>query len=222
MKDLIQTDWQHVLEKELNATYFKQLEQFIDREYQTHTIYPVKTHLFDALNLTPFSETNVVILGQDPYHGPNQAHGLSFSVLPGNTPPPSLKNIYKELQDDLGITPPTHGFLEPWAKQGVLMLNTILTVRQGEPFSHKNKGWETFTNKIIEQLNEKDTPIIYLLWGKPAQKKETLIDTDKHIVLKAPHPSPLAAYRGFFGSKPFSSINQLLIEQGKTAIDWSL
>lgn len=222
MKELIHTDWQQQLKKELEAPYFKQLETFIDTEYQTHTIYPEKDRLFEALNLTPFSETQVVILGQDPYHGPNQAHGLSFSVLPGNTPPPSLKNIYKELQEDLGIIPPSHGYLEPWAKQGVLMLNTILTVRQGDPFSHKGKGWEVFTDKIIEQLNEKDTPVIYLLWGKPAQKKETLIDTNKHIVLKAPHPSPLAAYRGFFGSKPFSTINQLLIEHGKTAIDWSL
>lgn len=178
--------------------------------------------IFNALHYTPFHKVKVVILGQDPYHGPNQAHGLSFSVKPGVPAPPSLKNIFKELHDDLGCTIPNHGHLVHWAKQGVLLLNTVLTVRQGQPQSHRGKGWENFTTRVIELLNEKDSPVVYILWGASAQAKQALIDTSKHFILKAPHPSPLSAHRGFFGSKPFSKTNRILEQQGQDPIDWQI
>ena len=222
LKDLIQTDWQDILHDELQTDYVKNLELFLEKEYQSKTIFPDKQNIFSALNYTPFSETKVVILGQDPYHGDNQAHGLSFSVLPGTKIPPSLVNIFKELADDCKINTPSSGYLVPWAKQGVLLLNTVLTVEKGKAHSHKNKGWENFTNCIIKSLNKKENPIIFVLWGKPAQQKKQLIDHTKHIIIEAPHPSPLSAYRGFFGSKPFSKINNSLKETNEPQINWTL
>src|SRR5699024_2571304 len=192
------------------------------KEYQSHTIFPSMDDIYNALHYTPFHQVKVVILGQDPYHGPNQAHGLSFSVKPEVDVPPSLKNIYKELQADLGCAIPNHGYIVKWAKQGVLLLNNVLTVRSGQAHSHQGKGWETFTNQVITQLNEKDTPVVYLLWGAAAQKKQALIDTSKHYIIKSPHPSPLSAYRGFFGSKPFSRTNQLLKDNQLEPIDWQI
>ena len=215
-------DWKDILQDEIKKDYVKNLEDFLTKEYQTKTIFPKKNDIFNALNYTAFRDTKVVILGQDPYHGDNQAHGLSFSVLPGTKIPPSLKNIFKELSEDCQIDIPTTGFLVPWAKQGVLLLNTALTVEKGKANSHKNKGWENFTNCIIESLNQKENPTIFVLWGKPAQTKKHMIDQTKHIVIEAPHPSPLSAYRGFFGSKPFTTINQALINTQQTPIDWSL
>lgn len=222
LKDLIQTDWQDILHDELQTDYVKNLELFLEKEYQSKTIFPDKQNIFSALNYTPFSETKVVILGQDPYHGDNQAHGLSFSVLPGTKIPPSLVNIFKELADDCKINTPSSGYLVPWAKQGVLLLNTVLTVEKGKAHSHKNKGWENFTNCIIKSLNKKENPIILVLWGKPAQQKKQLIDHTKHIIIESPHPSPLSAYRGFFGSKPFSKINNSLKETNQPQINWTL
>lgn len=222
LKDLIQTDWQDILHDELQTDYVKNLELFLEKEYQSKTIFPDKQNIFSALNYTPFSETKVVILGQDPYHGDNQAHGLSFSVLPGTKIPPSLVNIFKELADDCKINTPSSGYLVPWAKQGVLLLNTVLTVERGKAHSHKNKGWENFTNCIIKSLNKKENPIILVLWGKPAQQKKQLIDHTKHIIIESPHPSPLSAYRGFFGSKPFSKINNSLKETNQPQINWTL
>lgn len=178
--------------------------------------------MFEALQITPYEKVKIVILGQDPYHGPNQAHGLSFSVQPGVKVPPSLQNIYKELQNDLGISPVNHGYLVPWAEQGVLLLNTVLTVRQGQAYSHQGKGWEQLTDKVIEKLNERQDPVVFILWGKPAQKKISMIDTSKHVIIKSVHPSPLSAHRGFFGSKPFSQANNALVALGKTPIDWQL
>ncbi|MGX4685340.1 uracil-DNA glycosylase [Vagococcus sp. JNUCC 83] len=219
---LIQSDWKDILKDELEKDYVKKLESFLEIEYQTKTIFPQKKDIFSALNNTPYSDTKVVILGQDPYHGENQAHGLSFSVLPGTKLPPSLVNIFKELSSDCDIVVPNSGYLMPWSKQSVLLLNTVLTVEKGKAHSHKNKGWENFTNCIIKSLNEKEQPIIFVLWGKPAQEKKELIDLDKHIIIEAPHPSPLSAYRGFFGSKPFSKTNEYLIKTGQKPIDWSL
>lgn len=179
-------------------------------------------HVYEALELTPYEEVKVVILGQDPYHGVNQAHGLSFSVQPGVKTPPSLVNIYKELKNDLGIEPVSHGNLVTWAKQGVLLLNTVLTVREGQAYSHRGKGWEQLTDAIIEKLNERDKPIVFILWGKPAQEKMKMIDKSRHIIITAPHPSSLSAHRGFFGSKPFSKTNDALLALGETPIDWQL
>lgn len=222
LKNLITTDWKDILQDEFNQDYVEDLESFLEDEYNNKTIFPKKEEIFSALNHTSFNDTKVVILGQDPYHGDNQAHGLSFSVLPGTKLPPSLVNIFKELSDDCQIDMPTTGDLTPWAKQGVLLLNTVLTVEKSKAHSHKNKGWENFTNDIIKSLNNKKNPIIFVLWGKPAQQKKKLIDQEKHIIIEAPHPSPLSAYRGFFGSKPFSNINLSLEKTGQTPIDWSL
>ncbi|MEG0732479.1 MAG: uracil-DNA glycosylase [Vagococcus sp.] len=218
----IPNDWKNILNNETNRDYFKQLTQFLETEYSTQTIFPAKNNIFSALEATSYENTQVVILGQDPYHGDNQAHGLSFSVLPGEKIPPSLRNMYKELASDLNMAEPSSGYLMPWANQGILLLNTVLTVQKGKANSHKNKGWEIFTNQIIEQLNLREDPIIFVLWGKPAQQKKTMIDTNKHFVVEAPHPSPLSAYRGFFGSKPYSTINQILTQQGKKTINWQL
>ncbi|MEG0255743.1 MAG: uracil-DNA glycosylase [Vagococcus sp.] len=218
----IPNDWKNILNNETNRDYFKQLTQFLETEYSTQTIFPAKNNIFSALEATSYENTQVVILGQDPYHGDNQAHGLSFSVLPGEKIPPSLRNMYKELANDLNMAEPSSGYLMPWANQGILLLNTVLTVQKGKANSHKNKGWEIFTNQIIEQLNLREDPIIFVLWGKPAQQKKTMIDTNKHFVVEAPHPSPLSAYRGFFGSKPYSTINQILTQQGKKTINWQL
>lgn len=222
MKLSIPNDWNGLLADEVNKDYFKQLIHFLEDEYATQEIFPNQENLFSALEATAFNETQVVILGQDPYHGKNQAHGLSFSVLPGEKIPPSLKNMYKELASDLQISEPTTGYLMPWAKQGILLLNTVLTVRSAQPNSHKNKGWEIFTNKIIEKLNSREDPVIFVLWGKPAQQKRDMIDTSRHFIIEAPHPSPLSAYRGFFNSKPYSTINNLLTQQGKKTINWKL
>ncbi len=222
MKTIIHNSWQAILEEEFKKEYYLHLRDFLKTEYHTQEIYPDMFHIYEAFEWTPYDKVKVVILGQDPYHGPSQAHGLSFSVKPGVKIPPSLANIYKELKDDLGYPPVSHGYLEKWAKQGVLLLNTVLTVRNGQAYSHRGKGWEQLTDKVIEKLNERAQPIVFILWGKPAQEKEKMIDASKHIILKAPHPSPLSAHRGFFGSKPFSKTNNALIALGETPIDWEL
>lgn len=222
MKAIIHNSWQDVLKEEFTKEYYLHLRDFLKQEYSQQTIYPDMYHIYSALELTPYEEVKVVILGQDPYHGPNQAHGLSFSVQPGVRTPPSLMNIYKELQADLGYPPVVHGFLESWAKQGVLLLNTVLTVRNGQAYSHRGQGWENLTDAIIKKLNDRDKPIVFILWGKPAQEKIKMIDTSKHIIIKSPHPSPLAAHRGFFGSKPFSKTNQALEQLGEAPINWQL
>lgn len=215
-------DWAKVVGSELEESYFQALCDFLSREYQTNTIYPEQNDVLNALHLTSYEATKVVILGQDPYHGRGQAHGLSFSVKPGITPPPSLQNMYKELQSDLGCTIPNNGYLVKWAEQGVLLLNTVLTVREDTPNSHKGKGWERFTDKVIEVLNARKQPVIFVLWGSHAQAKQRLIDTNRHYILKSVHPSPLSSYRGFFGSKPFSQVNELLKELGSQEIDWQI
>lgn len=221
-KQILKNDWAPLLEEEFSKPYYLQLREFLKQEYKHYRIYPDMYDIFNALHYTAFADVKVVILGQDPYHGPNQAHGLSFSVKPGVPLPPSLKNIFLELQADLGCTPPSSGYLVPWTKQGVLLLNTVLTVREGEANSHQGKGWEIFTDRVIEILNRKSKPVVYILWGSAAQMKQQLIDTNKHFIIKAPHPSPLSAHRGFFGSKPFSKTNSILKTIGQTEINWQL
>ncbi|WP_371807173.1 uracil-DNA glycosylase [Halalkalibacter krulwichiae] len=218
---LVETnDWETLIERERKKDYFKALETFLEEESSSHLIYPPKKDRFQALELTPYNETKVVMLGQDPYHGPNQAHGLSFSVKVGEKIPPSLRNIYKELRDDLGCEIPVDGYLVPWAKQGILLLNTVLTVREKEAASHRRKGWETFTDEVIKALNDKVQPVIFVLWGKHAQEKKAMITNPHHYVIESVHPSPLSARRGFFGSKPFSKINQILQDENLGYIDW--
>ena len=214
------TTWNEILAEEMEKDYYQQLQAFVQKRRAEVRVFPEEKNVFNALKLTPFESVKVVILGQDPYHGFGQAHGLSFSVQKGTPFPPSLKNIYKELQEDIGGELPTEGDLSHWAKQGVLLLNTVLTVDEGNANSHKGKGWETLTNRLIESLNELKHPVIFILWGKPAQEKEKMITNPNHVLLKAPHPSPLSAYRGFFGSKPFSKVNDILIQQGQTPICW--
>ena len=214
------TTWNEILAEEMEKDYYQQLQAFVQKRRAEVRVFPEEKNVFRALELTPFESVKVVILGQDPYHGFGQAHGLSFSVQKGTLLPPSLRNIYKELQDDLGGELPTEGDLSDWAKQGVLLLNTVLTVEEGNANSHKGMGWETLTNRLIESLNELNHPVIFILWGKPAQDKEKLITNPSHVILKAPHPSPLSAYRGFCGSKPFSKVNEILIQQGQTPIRW--
>ena len=215
-------DWDEILKSEFNKEYYISLREFLKEEYNSIVIYPSMYNIFEALKHTSYKDTKVLILGQDPYHGENQAHGLAFSVQPGVKTPPSLLNIYKELQDDLGCFIPNNGYLIPWADQGVLLLNTALTVRAHEANSHKNKGWEIFTDEIIKKLNERPDPVIFVLWGSNARKKKEFIDTSRHFVLEAPHPSPLSARRGFFGCKHFSKINEILISQGKEPINWQI
>lgn len=222
MKEIIHNSWQDVLADEFEKPYYHSLRDFLKKEYKTQKIHPDMYHIFEALELTPYEKVKVVILGQDPYHGANQAHGLSFSVQPGVKIPPSLNNIYKELQSDLGIKPVNHGNLVSWAKQGVLLLNTVLTVREGQAYSHRGQGWERLTDTIIEKLNEREQPVVYILWGKPAQEKMKMIDRSKHIILTSSHPSPLSAHRGFLGSKPFSKTNDALLALGEQPIDWQL
>ncbi len=222
MLDHLETDWADLLKGEFEKPYYKQLCTFLLDEYATKEIYPERDNIFSALNLTPFVKTKVVILGQDPYHRPGQAHGLSFSVKPGVTPPPSLKNIFKELHSDIGYPIPNHGYLVKWAKEGVLLLNTVMTVRRGEPNSHKGKGWEIFTDRIISLLNEKSEPIVFILWGSPAQAKRKLITSNRHFIIESSHPSPLSARRGFFGSRPFSRTNECLVNVGEQVIDWKI
>ena len=214
------TTWNEILAEEMQKNYYQELQAFVQKRRAEVRVFPEEKNVFNALELTPFESVKVVILGQDPYHGFGQAHGLSFSVQKGIPLPPSLKNIYKELQEDIGGELPTEGDLSHWAKQGVLLLNTVLTVEEGNANSHKGMGWERLTNRLIESLNELKHPVIFILWGKPAQDKEKLITNSNHVILKAPHPSPLSAYRGFFGSKPFSRVNDILIQQGQTPIRW--
>ncbi|SDM40170.1 uracil-DNA glycosylase [Sediminibacillus halophilus] len=221
-KQLLKNDWNEKLQGEFEQDYYQELREFLKQEYGQKTIYPAMDHIYEALHLTSYANTKVVILGQDPYHGPNQAHGLSFSVQPGVTPPPSLKNIFKELNDDMGCPIPEHGYLKKWAEQGVLLLNTVLTVRKGQAASHRGKGWEHFTNRVIEVLNERERPVVFLLWGRHAQEKQALLDTNKHRIITSPHPSPFSANKGFFGSRPFSRTNSYLEELGETPIDWCL
>lgn len=215
----IDPTWLKALQAEFEAPYFAQLKQFLVDEKRQHTVYPQGTQIFSAFNHTPFDKVKVVVLGQDPYHGPGQANGLCFSVSPGIRKPPSLVNIFKEIQDDIGIPVPQTGDLTPWANQGVFLLNTVLTVRAGEANSHKNQGWEQFTSAVVRKISAEKSHIIFLLWGKPAQQKEELIDTTKHYVLKAAHPSPLAG-GAFFGCKHFSKTNEILRSLGKEPIDW--
>lgn len=220
---MISNDWLPSLQGEFGKPYYKNLYNFIKEEYSSTTIFPKADDIFNAFHYTPLSEVKVLLLGQDPYHNVNQAHGLSFSVLPTQKDiPPSLQNIYKELNTDLGLYIPNNGYLEKWAKQGVLLLNTVLTVRAHQANSHQGKGWETFTDAVIKILNEQDRPIVYFLWGSPARKKKAMLNNPKHLVLEAPHPSPLSAYRGFFGCKHFSKANEFLIENGIEPIDWQI
>ncbi len=218
----IQNDWLEAIGDEFKKPYYKELYDFVKAEYSTTAVYPPSDDIFNALHLTALKDVKVLVLGQDPYHGANQAHGLSFSVLPGQKIPPSLRNIYQELHDDLGCYIPNNGYLEKWAKQGVLMLNTVLTVRAHKPNSHQGKGWEHFTDAIIEAVNKEERPIVYLLWGRPAQSKIPMLDNPKHLILKAPHPSPYSADRGFFGCRHFSQANEFLRANGQEPIDWQI
>ena len=216
------TDWNPVLRGEFSKPYWPELQAFVAAERERHTVYPPHPEVFACLHLTTYADTKVLILGQDPYHGPKQAHGLCFSVRRGVAIPPSLVNIYAELQTDLGIDPPAHGNLEAWARQGVLLLNTTLTVRSGNAGSHQGKGWETFTDEVIKAVSAKDHRVVFILWGSPARKKKSLIDTSRHTLIESVHPSPLSARNGFFGSKPFSRANAALVEAGLEPIDWRL
>lgn len=217
---MINTKWDMVLKEEMKEEYFRKLGTFVKQEYKTKICYPKYENIFNALRYTDYDEVKVVILGQDPYHGENEAHGLSFSVLDGVKRPPSLQNIYKELESDLGIKR-THNNLSDWAHQGVLMLNAIMSVEKDKPLSHKDKGWETFTDHIIMKLNEREKPVVFVLWGSYARSKKALITNPWHKIVESPHPSPLSAHRGFFGSRPFSKINKYLEECGIEPIDWS-
>ena len=218
----ISGSWEKALKGEFSKDYYKKLFVKVREEYQTRTIYPPADDIFNAFHFTPLEEVKVVILGQDPYHEPGQAHGLCFSVKPHVPIPPSLVNIYKELEDDLGCYIPNNGYLEKWARQGVLMLNTVLTVRAHQANSHKDIGWEQFTDAAIRVLADQDRPMVFVLWGKPAQRKREMIYNPKHLILESPHPSPLSAYRGFFGSRPFSRTNKFLTEHGLEPIDWQI
>tara|TARA_Y100001935_G_scaffold136285_1_gene112737 strand:- start:2191 stop:2847 length:657 start_codon:yes stop_codon:yes gene_type:complete len=218
----MQTDWNPILRQEFEKPYWIELQNYILDQRASHMVFPAHPDVFRAFHLTSFATLKVVILGQDPYHGVGQANGLCFSVSPGVSFPPSLQNIFKELEDDLGISKPQSGDLAAWAEQGILLLNTTLTVRQGAPASHQGKGWETFTDEVIRCISQTKEKIVFVLWGASARRKKSLIDVTKHTCIESAHPSPLSAYRGFFGSKPFSRINQLLRQQGITEIDWSL
>lgn len=219
---MISNDWLSELGAEFKKPYYKELYQFVRNEYSTTQVFPPAEEIFTAFHLTPLSEVKVVIIGQDPYHNVGQAHGLCFSVKPDVDIPPSLVNIYQELHTDLGCKIPNNGYLIKWAKQGVLMLNTVLTVRAHMANSHRGKGWEEFTNAAIRALNKQDRPIVFILWGRPAQIKKEMLNNPNHLILEAPHPSPLSAYRGFFGSKPFSQTNMFLQQNGIAPIDWQI
>ncbi len=219
---ILNNDWQELLGTEFESDYYKALRGELIAEYKRATVYPDKYDIFNALHYTGYEATKVVILGQDPYHGPGQAHGLSFSVKTGINPPPSLQNIFKELKADLGYEIPNHGYLESWTKEGVLLLNTVLTVRKGQPNSHKGLGWEFFTDKVIAALNKRERPVVFILWGKHAQDKAGLITENRHYIIKAPHPSPFSANRGFFGSRPFSKANKFLEATGQMPVNWQL
>ena len=222
MKQLINNDWWPVLKPQFETANYQQLHNFLVDEYGHQQVYPEMHHIFEAFNWTPFSKVKVVILGQDPYHGPGQAHGCSFSVLPGVAVPPSLQNIYKELQADLGCPPVRHGYLRSWAEQGVLLLNSVLTVRAGQAYSHQGHGWEQLTDAAIVALSERPAPVVFILWGRAARDKKRLIDLKRNFVVESAHPSPLSAYRGFFGSRPFSKTNQFLEMTGQAPINWQL
>ena len=215
-------DWDTVLAEEFASEYYQKIRYWLKKEYAEQTIFPPMEDIFNALRYTPYHSVKAVLLGQDPYHGPGQAHGLCFSVQPGVTPPPSLKNIFQEIQDDLGFPPPANGTLTKWAEQGVLLLNTVLTVRRGRANSHKNIGWTTFTDAVIRKLNEREQPIVFLLWGGNARSKKKFITNPNHLILETVHPSPLSAYNGFFGCKHFSKCNDFLTAHGETPIDWNL
>jgi uracil-DNA glycosylase len=216
------TDWNPVLRAEFDKPYWTELQEFVFEERGRHEVYPPDEDVFAALHLTPYSDVKVLIVGQDPYHGPGQAHGLCFSVRYGVSVPPSLMNIHKELEADLGIAPPGHGNLEAWARQGVLLLNTSLTVRAHEAASHQGKGWEQFTDEVIRTVNAKQDRVVFVLWGASARKKKPLIDVQRHAVVESAHPSPLSSHRGFVGSRPFSQINAALAEAGRPPVDWRL
>lgn len=220
--EIFKNDWSELLTPELTQPYYLKLRQFLINEYRTRRIYPDMYDIFNALHYTSYEDAKVVILGQDPYHGPGQAHGLSFSVQPGIEPPPSLLNIFKELATDLGCTVPNNGCLKPWAEQGVLLLNTVLTVREHAANSHHGQGWEVFTDKIISFLNEREKPLAFILWGSPARRKKEMITNPNHFIVESPHPSPLSASRGFFGSRPFSRVNEFLKSTGQAAVNWQL
>lgn len=215
-------DWRAVMAEEIKKPYYKELSKFVLTEYKRGTVYPPQDDIYNAF-VTPLKDVKVLLLGQDPYHNEHQAHGMSFSVLPDQKEiPPSLQNIYKELESDLGCYIPDNGYLQKWADQGVMLLNTVLTVRAHQANSHKDHGWETFTDRVIQVLNEQDRPMVYFLWGRPAQMKASMLNNPKHLVLKAPHPSPLSAYRGFFGCKHFSQCNEFLVKNGLEPIDWQI
>jgi uracil-DNA glycosylase len=216
------TDWNPILKEEFAKPYWADLQEFVAAERQRGTVFPPHDEVFAALHMTPYADVKAVILGQDPYHGPGQAHGLCFSVREGVGPPPSLQNIFKELEADLGIPAPDHGNLEHWAHQGVLLLNATLTVRQSQAASHQNKGWEVFTDEVLRAVNAKEERVVFILWGASARKKKALVDTSRHVVIESPHPSPLSASSGFFGSKPFSRTNAALIEAGREPVDWRI
>lgn len=215
-------DWDGILQDEFEKPYYKALREFLKKEYKTQTIFPDMYDIFNALKATPYGNVKAVIIGQDPYHGPGQAHGMCFSVRKGIPKPPSLVNIFKELENDLGIKEPDDGFLEPWAKQGVLLLNSVLTVRKGMANSHAGKGWEIFTDTVIQKINDKNSPVVFLLWGAYAREKAKIVTNKKHLLLTAAHPSPLSAYNGFFGCKHFSKANTFLTENGISEINWDI
>ena len=219
---MLEQSWEQVMKDELEKDYFKNLLDFVQQEYKEKTIYPKMNEIFRAFLFTPYDKVKVVILGQDPYHGENQAEGLSFSVPEGVKQPPSLKNIFKELHDDLGYSIPKSGSLIPWAEQGVLLLNAVLTVIKDQAASHKDKGWETFTDAVIKKINEKNEPVVFILWGGYARSKKKYITNPKHLVIESAHPSPLSAYNGFFGSKPFSKANEFLKANNKSPINWAI
>ncbi|MGM9560246.1 uracil-DNA glycosylase [Anaerovibrio slackiae] len=219
---IFKNDWEQYLMEEMQKPYYRELRQFLINQYRTVQVFPDMYDIFNALHYTSYADTKVLILGQDPYHEPGQAHGLSFSVLPNVPPPPSLINIFKELETDLGCHTPDNGCLEPWARQGVLLLNTVLTVQAHRANSHRDKGWEIFTDKIISLLNEREKPVAFVLWGAPARRKKAMITNSRHLVIESAHPSPLSAYRGFFGSRPFSRVNRFLESVGETPINWQL
>ncbi|MBZ4418715.1 uracil-DNA glycosylase [Myxococcus sp. RHSTA-1-4] len=222
LADRLPEDWKKELRAALASPSFLELERFVEEERKRATVFPSEEDLFSAFRLTPYQDVKVLLLGQDPYHGPGQAHGLAFSVKPGVPPPPSLVNIFKELESDVKVPRPKDGSLIPWAKQGVLLLNAVLTVRQGEPNSHAGHGWEDFTDAVIRAVSAKQEPVVFLLWGRYAQKKKKLIDAKRHVVLEGTHPSPLSASNGFFGSRPFSKVNEALEAKGREPVDWRL
>ncbi|UYO35505.1 uracil-DNA glycosylase [Bacillus zhangzhouensis] len=222
MKPFLNDSWWAVMKSEFEQPYYQELREWMKKEYRTQIVFPKPEDIYRALHLTPYEKVKVVILGQDPYHGPGQAHGLSFSVQPGVKHPPSLRNIFQELKDDLGCPVPNHGSLVSWAEQGVLLLNTVLTVRKGEANSHKGKGWERVTDRVIDVLNQREQPVVFVLWGRHAQNKKERIDQNKHYIIESPHPSPFSARNGFFGSRPFSRVNMYLKQIGFEEINWCI